>query len=215
MKNFFILASDITVWDDSEIEDNWNLKLSSSKMKCDAHKILTEYSKMIYKLFIGVKNQFFMDKENFNYFYLTDPAGDCLHSVFVNEENYKYKGKKAFTSKSVGEALNNLESFNVEKDEFYRIYSCLAWQITELSIDRDIEDSIDDVLWKLDEEDGDRKYFINALKEISLETSEGLELYMSSNDEYYKYLAFEETGEVIEESDNIIQDESILKKLLN
>ena len=197
-KKFLILASDIELWNELGPEDNFEENFK--KMKINIENKLEDYFTDLKIKFREIKSFLNMAKEKEVIFYWKD-YGSCLSPLFCKKEYYnkdRFKNLNFTQDQSLESIYEEIQN---KPNQFYRLYFCIGWEITELSINKNLHNSLDDFLMGLSLRKNDLYFLKSQVIDISKLTKYGIEIYFRNNKDTYYYAAYDSQGCLEEEWD--------------
>ena len=113
-------------------------------------------------------------------------TGPCLQINFTSSTDVLY-------------TKETIEDIKNEPNGFYRLYFCIGWEITELSINKNLHNSLDDFLMDLNLKKNDLYFLKSQVGDISKLTEYGTEIYFRNRKDTYYYAAYDSDGYLEEE----------------
>ena len=195
-KTFLILASDMELWQELGAEDNFEENFK--KMKINIENKIEDYFADLKIKFREIKSFLNMAKEKEVIFFWKD-YGSCLSPLFCKKEYYnKDRFKNLYFTQD--QSLEGIyEEIQNKPNQFYRLYFCIGWEITELSINKNLHNSLDDFLTGLSLRKNDLYFLKSQVIDISKLTKYGIEIYFRNNKDTYYYAAYDSQGCLEEE----------------
>ncbi len=195
-KTFLILASDLELWEELGPEDNFEENFK--KMKINIENKIEDYFADLKIKFREIKSLLNMSKEKEIIFYWKD-YGSCLSPLFCKKENYNEDRFKNLNFR-LDQSLESIyEEIRNKPYKLYRLYFCIGWEITELSINKNLHNSLDHFLMGLSLRKNDLYFLKSQIIDMSKLTKYGVEIYFRNKKDTYYYAAYDCEGYLEEE----------------